>query len=220
MERDFRVYKKHEIGDKMNITKVIGVIYEQNTYILEKDGDCIIIDAGAKPEDIRKLCEGKNVLAVFLTHGHYDHSIFYEEYTKLFDCKIYANKNVVKTMTDAVALYSENGKVFNDFSNFVFLDDYEKLKIGSFCVECFYCPGHSICSQCFLIDKNLFAGDVLFSQGIGRTDLKFGSKEDMFNSLCKLEALDYENVFSGHGEESDKNEQRKNISLFKRFLSR
>ena len=204
----------------MNITKVIGVIYEQNTYILEKDGDCIIIDAGARPEDIRKLCEGKNVLAVFLTHGHYDHSIFCNEYAKIFTCSIYGDGNIKKTMTDPVALYSENGVVINDFSNFVFLSNYEKLKIGPFTIECFHCPGHSVCSQCFLIEKNLFAGDVIFSQGIGRTDLKFGNKEDMLNSLCKIESLDYENVFSGHGEESDKNEQRKNISLFKRFLSR
>ena len=112
----------------MNITKLTGVIYEQNTFVLEKNGEVIIIDAGARPEEVQSVCDGKNVLAVFLTHGHYDHSIFCNEYAQLFDCPIYADANVKKTMTDAEAMYGENGETINDFSHFIFLSDYERLK--------------------------------------------------------------------------------------------
>ncbi|MBO5344794.1 MAG: MBL fold metallo-hydrolase, partial [Clostridia bacterium] len=70
------------------------------------------------------------------------------------------------------------------------------------------------------IGDTLFAGDVLFENGIGRVDLIGSSKNDMIDSLGKLEHISYDKVLSGHGEESNKEKQRKNLTIYKRFLTR
>lgn len=61
---------------------------------------------------------------------------------------------------------------------------------------------------------------MLFARGVGRMDLKSSSKEDMYSSLLKLEKLDFDKVFSGHGESTLRDAQLKNINIFKKFLSR
>lgn len=204
----------------MEVIKILGDIYDSNVYIITKDDSCIIIDSGANLNKIKPFLKGKDILGVLLTHGHYDHSIYCNDYAKEFNCKIYANENIKMTMSDGEAIYSEDNSVINDFSNFVFLAGDEEIKLGEFDIKYYYCPGHSICSDVFIIDNQMFSGDVLFERAIGRTDLKFSNKDEMYNSLCKLEGLKFENVYSGHGEKSDYTSQMKNIGIFKRFLNR
>ena len=204
----------------MKIHKLVSDYYDANVFVLEKSGNCLIVDSGVNIELIKKVVGDKKVLGVLLTHGHYDHSRYCNEYAREFDCKVYANKNVVKTMTDSEAVYSPNGETINDFSKFCFIDGDKNLKLDDFAIDCYYCPGHSICSECYLIEKNLFAGDVLFDKGFGRVDLKFSDKEKMLKSLTKLESVKFQTLYSGHGGESGYQNQIRNISLFKKFLSR
>jgi glyoxylase-like metal-dependent hydrolase (beta-lactamase superfamily II) len=60
-------------------------------------------------------------------------------------------------------------------------------------------------------DKLLFSGDVLFKDGIGRTDLPTGSVSQMQDSLRELFRLsdDYQ-VFPGHGDRTTIAEERRN----------
>jgi len=54
-------------------------------------------------------------------------------------------------------------------------------------------------SQCFLVDGCLVAGDTLFLEGCGRTDLPGSDPEAMYDSLQRLAALpDDTVVFPGH----------------------
>ena len=204
----------------MTIKRILGDYLDANVYILEKDNEILIVDCGAKKEQLLNIIADKKVVGILLTHGHYDHSRYCNDYANYFKCKIYANKNIKKTLSDSVANYSDDGSVIKEYSNFVFLDKDENIKIGAFSIDCYYCPGHSICSECFSIDEILFAGDVLFNGGIGRTDLKFSDRKMMYESLCKLEKLNFKEVKSGHGEDSTYLHQMKNIAIYKRFLSR
>ena len=54
----------------------------QNTYVVEQEDGCILIDAGVSIEEIRKITN-KPILAVLLTHGHFDHIDYIEEYDEL-----------------------------------------------------------------------------------------------------------------------------------------
>jgi hydroxyacylglutathione hydrolase len=62
-------------------------------------------------------------------------------------------------------------------------------------------PGHSPESICFYAaaKKILISGDLVFDKGIGRTDLPFGSNEDLINSINTISALDTELLLPGHG---------------------
>ena len=197
-----------------------GELLDANVYILEKGDSCIIIDSGASVEKVKASLNGKKPIAIFLTHGHFDHSIHCNDYAKAFNCKIYASEKIPMTLSDGVAIYSPDYSTIDDLSNFEYLKDGQSLKVGDFDVQCIAAPGHSLCCMCYLIDGDLFAGDVLFDKGIGRTDLKNSDKTAMLNTLKKLERQDFQNVFSGHGEKSNHDMQMKNITLFKRFLSR
>ena len=46
-------------------------------------------------------------------------------------------------------------------------------------------PGHTPGSQCFLVDGRLVAGDTLFLDGCGRTDLPGGDSDELYYSLTQ-----------------------------------
>ena len=51
-------------------------------------------------------------------------------------------------------------------------------------------------------------------------DINNGDKNKMLKSFDKIKGISIENVFSGHGEESTKEEQVRNLNLYRRFLTR
>lgn len=204
----------------MKVTTIVSDILNSNVYIVEKGNECLIIDSGAYLEDVKKVVGDKKVVAVLLTHGHFDHSRFCNEYANYYNCKIFASEQIKLTLSDYEANYSEERVAITDFSRFNFIGQDQTITLGEFEIDCFYCPGHSICSECYKINDILFAGDVLFEKSIGRTDLKYSDKKMMYNSLCKLENVKFEKVYSGHDRPSDYNSQMTNIKVFKRFLTR
>ncbi len=204
----------------MNIQRLVSNMLESNVYIIEKDNKVIIIDCGCELEMVVNAVGSRKVVGIFLTHGHYDHSKYCNQYAEKFNVPIYANKKICETLKDSEAIYSEDGSIINDLKRFKFIENDCTLNIDCFKIECFSCGGHCSCCECYLIDGNLFAGDVLFERSVGRTDLKGSDKSEMYDTLCKLENVNFERVFSGHGEGTSREEQQKNIKVYKRFLTR
>jgi glyoxylase-like metal-dependent hydrolase (beta-lactamase superfamily II) len=62
-------------------------------------------------------------------------------------------------------------------------------------------PGHTPGSICLYWPKHgaLFTGDLIFEQGIGRTDLPGGSGSQLKDSIIKVESLPAQYLFPGHG---------------------
>jgi glyoxylase-like metal-dependent hydrolase (beta-lactamase superfamily II) len=59
----------------------------------------------------------------------------------------------------------------------------DTITVGEIPITLIHTPGHTPGSQCFLVDGKLIAGDTLFLNGCGRTDLPGGSPEQMYESL-------------------------------------
>ena len=57
------------------------------------------------------------------------------------------------------------------------------VMVGAVSIELIHTPGHTPGSQCFLVDGRLVAGDTLFLDGCGRTDLPGSDPEEMYESL-------------------------------------
>ncbi len=75
----------------------------------------------------------------------------------------------------------------------------DTLSVGDVEICLVHTPGHTPGSQCFLVDNRLIAGDTLFLEGCGRTDLPGSSPDQMFESLQTLAALpDQTVVYPGH----------------------
>lgn len=204
----------------MKIESLIGSYMDVNCYCLTNDfGECLLIEAGCPVEEIKKLIGKNKVCGILLTHAHFDHCIYVKDYMEQFNVPVFASEYALRAINDHNYNLAESWQLKEKLPIKELKGD-GKIKIGHFDIDYYYCPGHSPCSICFLIGGNLFAGDVLFNSGIGRTDFFASSKDDMINSLEKLKNVEFEYMYSGHGEKSDYQRQKRIIAVFSRFLSK
>jgi len=72
--------------------------------------------------------------------------------------------------------------------------------VGEVTIELLHTPGHTPGSQCFLVDGRLVAGDTLFLDGCGRTDLPGSDPDAMYESLTQRLATvpDSAVLYPGH----------------------
>jgi glyoxylase-like metal-dependent hydrolase (beta-lactamase superfamily II) len=76
---------------------------------------------------------------------------------------------------------------------------------GEIPIELIHTPGHTPGSQCFLVDNHLLAGDTLFLEGCGRTDLPGGDPAALYASLTQTlsKVPDDAVLFPGHQYSAD-----------------
>lgn len=81
----------------------------------------------------------------------------------------------------------------------------DMVSVGAVEIELIHTPGHTPGSQCFLVDGRLVAGDTLFLDGCGRTDLPGSDPEQMYESLTtRLGRVDDDTVlYPGHQYSAD-----------------
>ncbi len=202
----------------MSVEKVVSNLLDSNTFIVSNGADAVIVDAGCSVEQIKNVVKNKHVLAVLLTHAHYDHAMFAVQYANEFGCKIYASKASQEYLQDMEKNYGP--LKIDDFKCFNFFSGDNSFEFSSIKVKAFVLSGHSKCDVCYLIDDVLFAGDLVFKKGIGRMDLYGGSKFEMLESLKRIFEIDFKILQSGHGEASSHEEQSRNLKTFIKFLSR
>lgn len=73
------------------------------------------------------------------------------------------------------------------------------INVGDIPITFVHTPGHTPGSQCFLVEKRLVAGDTLFLEGCGRTDLPGGNPADLYSSLQLLASMSTDTmIWPGH----------------------
>lgn len=190
---------------------------KQNTYVVEGDKTCVVIDAGAQLWQVQELTD-KPIEAVFITHGHFDHVDYIEEYDKL-GVPIYASKHLKDVLFDEILNVS--GHKSYKVKNIVTIEDDNVIEALTGDIKCMETPGHSEDSMCYLLNNQiLFSGDTVFSIAVGRTDLPTGNSKELIKSLNRILNLDYITLFTGHGRPSDKQEQNKNIPKWIDYLTK
>jgi glyoxylase-like metal-dependent hydrolase (beta-lactamase superfamily II) len=77
----------------------------------------------------------------------------------------------------------------------------DKVEIGGYSFICIETPGHTPGSICLYWPKHeaLFTGDLVFDQGIGRTDLPGGSGKQLKESIQRVAPLLVQYLLPGHG---------------------
>jgi glyoxylase-like metal-dependent hydrolase (beta-lactamase superfamily II) len=85
-------------------------------------------------------------------------------------------------------------------SDLVLHDGGDTVRVGAVEVTLVHTPGHTPGSQCFLVDGRLVAGDTLFLDGCGRTDLPGGDSDELYHSITqRLAAVPDDTVlYPGH----------------------
>ena len=162
----------------MNFTYVIGDRVAKQA---------VLVDACYAVNELVDLVEkeGLTVVGDLATHYHPDHvggDMFGHELQGVRElltrcpCKVHvqrAEAEWVKRMTGC----SDSDLALHDSGDIV--------KVGEIPITLIHTPGHTPGSQCFLVQNRLVAGDTLFLQGCGRTDLPGGDPRELYLSLTQ-----------------------------------
>lgn len=166
--------------------------------------EMILVDPGDSPEVIGRMVEeleGKPV-AIFLTHGHYDHILALEAVKEKYQIPVYAGKEEEELLGDVSLNLTGQVRRPMTVRPETLVSDLEKFIVAGFSVQAIHTPGHTKGSVCYYFPEEslLVSGDTLFHGSVGRTDLPTGSTAQMMESLKRLlETLPEEtDVLPGH----------------------
>lgn len=136
---------------------------------------------------------------VIITHGHPDH---------MEGVKVFADTSALIAVSEtemdfihSVAPHYGEALGISGFEPEILLQEGD-LKVGNLAFQVIHSPGHSPGSICLYWPekKALFTGDVVFNQGIGRTDLPGGSGQALKESIHALSQLVVGHLLPGHGD--------------------
>ena len=191
----------------MIVKRYISNLFDANCYLVSDGINAIIIDPCVSYEQIFKKNENSKLVAVFITHGHFDHILKLETYLKLEGIKFFLHKRCYDKLIDPkknLSIYLEKEIKFEIPANQLeFVNENTTLNLLSSPISVIETPGHSDCSILIAIEDNLFTGDTLFKGAIGRTDLYSANLSKMNESLNKIKQLKTNyRVFPGHDDET------------------
>ncbi|ASK63200.1 hypothetical protein CFK37_14110 [Virgibacillus phasianinus] len=177
-----------------------------NCYLIYNETDALIIDPGGDAKEVIDFFKDKayKPRAILLTHAHFDHIGAVDELRKRYQIDVYLHENE----SDWLLEPKKNGSIlFTSTPITTRMAEHElnegKMQIGSFTFDVLHTPGHSPGSVCFVFRDAgiIIGGDLLFNQGVGRTDLPGGDTKQLMESIrTKLYTLtDDMIVYPGHG---------------------
>ena len=169
-------------------------------------GEAVAVDPAYAPGEVLDLlaADDMRLTGVLATHYHPDHVggemmgfeiVGVRELLEHQDVPIHVNREEARYVTHVTGVADA----------LVPHDSGDVVEVGDVRIELLHTPGHTPGSQCFLVDGRLpggrrvspmlpggrgvspmlIAGDTLFLEGCGRTDLPGGDSEAMYESLTQ-----------------------------------
>lgn len=197
---------------KRSVRKLVVGQLQTNCYLVfdEKNSEAIIIDPGDDADYIIRILSDLNLkpAKIIATHGHYDHLLGVAELKLSYNIPFLMHKKdeFLLSRMGTSALHFSGHKTDPAPKVDEYLKEGDILKVGNYKLEIIHTPGHTPGSVSLYSNELevVFVGDVIFAGGgIGRTDFKYASRQELDKSIRKLFKLPKETkVFSGHGEET------------------
>lgn len=177
---------------------------QTNCYVVENDEKrAIIVDPGANPDRIIQFLtnEGITPVAIFITHGHWDHVGGVDALHRQYHIPVYMHQGDEELINDPSSSVKTNHRIYVA-SPITYVEE-GTYNLHGFDVEFVHAPGHSEGCMMMIYEGQLFSGDVLFHEDIGRTDLFNSSPSKMKQSLRVIRTLSPDLiVYPGHEEPS------------------
>ena len=167
-------------------------------------GEALAVDPAYGVDELVELLttEGMRLTGVLATHWHADHVG-----GDLMGYPIEGIRDIVgrDDVSAPVHLQRPEAEWVKRFtgvsdSDLVLHDSGDTVMAGNIPITLMHTPGHTEGSQCFLVDGKLVAGDTLFLEGCGRTDLPSADPDAMYESLTQRLAVvpDDTVLYPGH----------------------
>jgi hydroxyacylglutathione hydrolase len=185
--------------------------FGENTYVISRGGagECVVVDPGFEPGAVIEWIDSRGLdpRAILLTHGHSDHIAGNAALRKRWpDLPLLIGRGDAPKLTDPAGnLSAAFGLAIVSPPADRLLDDGETIRIAGLEFEVRGIPGHSSGHIVFVIGAVepavVFGGDVLFREGIGRTDFPDGDFAGLAAGIRRhLYSLpDATIVYPGHG---------------------
>jgi len=167
----------------LKVQRYLTSVNASNSYLAwcEATREGIIVDPSEFMSDMKSdiVNHGISVVAIFITHGHWDHDSALEEVRQVHDVPVYAMGN-----------YPHGKQVSQD----------DVIEIG----ECGFIiaatPGHTEDSITFISDKAAFVGDALFAGAVGGTSSRVYFERQVEGVRQQVLSLpDSTMIYPGHG---------------------
>ena len=151
-------------------------------------GEAVLVDPAY---GVRELCDmiqsyGLTLTGALATHWHPDHVG-----GDLMGYEIQGVRELL-SLDDPVPVHVQHEEAWGvrrvtgaSESDLVEHQSGDVVSVGDVPITLVHTPGHTPGSQCFLVDGKLVAGDTLFLEGCGRTDLPGGDAAQMYESLTQ-----------------------------------
>ncbi len=197
----------------MEIIKIYPRGFGANTYILTADNKtAVVIDPAQNRIESELIKRGLTAKFVLLTHCHFDHvggvAALQKSGAKVLCSE--KEKPLVGTQADLFELFGAPREAYTVDET---LKDNETRNFCGIEIRTLYTAGHTAGGACYLVTdggkKYLFTGDTLFAGSIGRTDFPTGDMGVLRQSLRRLSALEDMPMYSGHGEDTTLENERK-----------
>jgi len=198
-------------ADDVLVAGVESAPFGENSYVVARRGDAraVVIDPGFEPEALLTFLEERSLVpeAILLTHGHSDHIAGNASLRQRWPgLPIFVGREDAAKLTDPVGNLSAGfGLPFTSPPADRLLAEGDRFDLAGLAIEVAEIPGHSRGHVVYRVDGVrpglVFAGDVLFREGIGRTDFADGDFRTLADGIRgKLYVLpDDTIVLSGHG---------------------
>ena len=193
----------------MKVYKFTIGTFAVNNYLIQSatSNKAILIDAGEAPQPILNKIQSLGLELVYLinTHGHGDH--------------IAGNATIIRETGAKLLIHPLDEPYLRDptlnLSAFLgarlesppadgFLEEGDEVTVDDIRLRVLHTPGHTP-GHITLVGENLaFVGDVIFYEGIGRTDFPRSDHNQLLQTIrTKIYTLpDEMNLLPGHGPET------------------
>ena len=182
---------------------------EQNIFLYydEKSGEGVLIDAGcseADHKDIVAAIANNNITikGILLTHAHYDHITAVDILKGMTNAASYCHESEKEILeTPNFNLSSRTDKEINITPDNLFKDG-DVFRFGNTALKVLHTPGYTPGGVCYYDENNgnLFTGDTLFHEAVGRTDFPYGNHQELLESIRRQLLILPEDtkVYPGH----------------------